>query len=277
MVAIKDTGESEVAAVQPAVAPAVLHPIHAWWTVIILMSLQVVSLLDRNIMLLMIIEVRIDLGLNDFQISVLQGAAFTAFYAIAGLFIGVLVDRYSARRIIYVCVTVWSLAATACGLAKGYWGMMVARMVTGIGEGGINPSAVALIMSTFPKNRVSLPASLFTISGSLGLGLAFFGGGVLLEMFTERSVPGLEDFAPWRQVVIVTAVPGLILALFAFTLLESRPLAKKTTSTLESWKEVWRFLASERQLFSRLGACRVIGLRPFRPGHYGRHLRGTRL
>src|SRR5205814_3139223 len=83
--------------------------LQAWWAVIVLMTLQTVSLIDRNILSLMIIEVRHDLGLSDFQVSLLTGLAFSGFYCIAGLVLGALVDRHSIRRVLYISVTIWSL------------------------------------------------------------------------------------------------------------------------------------------------------------------------
>jgi MFS family permease len=246
----QETGKS--AELDLATAPATLHPIHAWWTVGVLALLQTLSLLDRHILSLMIIEVRTDMGLDDFQVSLLHGLAFTGFYFISLIFMGRLVDSYPARRILYFTVTLWSLAASSCGLVKSYWGMMAARMVTGVGEGSVSPSAQSVIASLFPKSRVSFPMSLFLLSGALGIGLSYFGGGLLLEALTAKSAPGLEGLAPWRQVLIVTAAPGIVIAFLSFTLLEKRPLTGGSISTAESWREMGRFLSVERQLFTRL-------------------------
>jgi len=232
---------------------AVRHPMRAWGAVIVLMIFQTVALVDRNILSLMVIEVRRDLGLNDFQVSLLQGFAFSGFYCIAGLFIGGLVDRYPAKRLlIYICVTIWSCAATTVGFVRSFLGILLARMMTGAGQGGISPAAQVLIASLFPKNRVSTPMSLFVVSGALGIGLSYFGGGLLLEAITARSLPGLEAFAPWRQVVIVTAVPGLLLAFLSFTLPSSKAHGEKTAFTPISWREFGSFLSAERSLMVRL-------------------------
>lgn len=44
-------------------------PASAWWTVFILMIFQIVSMIDRQVISVLIPEMRADLGLNDFQIS----------------------------------------------------------------------------------------------------------------------------------------------------------------------------------------------------------------
>jgi MFS family permease len=246
-----DQGTGDAGELDPARAAATLYPVHAWWTVGILSLFQALSLLDRHILSLMVIEVRKDMGLDDFQISLLQGLAFTGFYFISLIFMGRVVDSYPARRILYFTVTLWSLAASACGLAKSFWGMMAARMVTGIGEGSVSPAAQTVIASLFPQSRVSFPMSLFLLSGALGMGLSYFGGGLLLEALAAKSAPGLAGIAPWRQVLIVTSAPGLLIAFLSFTLLEKRPLSRGVT-TAESWREMAQFLSVERQLFTRL-------------------------
>jgi MFS family permease len=253
-VAFKDRDTAGFAAtsdVSPLNVDAAYRPLRAWGILVILMTLQVLSLLDRNILSLMIIEVRKDLGLTDFQVSLLQGLAFSAFYCTFGLFIGALVDRYPARRIIYISVTVWSLAATAAGFVRTFWGMMFARMLTGAGEGGVTPASQVMIATLFPKNRVSLPMSLFSVCGAIGIGLSYAGGGLLLDALTARSLPALGALAPWRQVLIVTAVPGLLLAFLSLFVPNNRP-AHAASGAPQTWREFIRFFIAERNLYGRL-------------------------
>ena len=231
------------------------HPFLAWWTVVVLAVFQTVSLIDRNILSLVLIEIRRDLHLNDFELSLLQGLALSCAYGLAGVLVGGLMDRVRLPRILYVCVTCWSLAAVAVGLARNYWGMMFSRMLTGAGEGGITPVGQVMIVSLFPKNRVSLPMSIFFTSGAIGIGLSYFGGGLLLEALTARPIPGLESLAPWRQVLLITALPGLLVALLSFTLRDAVPRRIASHSTLRGWGEFGRFLAAERKLFGRLIAA----------------------
>jgi MFS family permease len=199
----------------------------------------------------MIIEVRNDLGLNDFEVSLLTGLAFSGFYCIAGLVLGALVDRHAIKRVLYFSVTVWSLAVAATGLAKSFWSVAAARMLTGVAEAGVNPGGQALISSAFPRSKVSLPMSLFAVSGTLGIGLSFFTGGLLLEAFTAHSIPGLESLAPWRQVMVAVGLPGLLFAFLAFTLKDTRS-RPQTTSAPTTWRSFARFLFAERNLFVRI-------------------------
>jgi hypothetical protein len=67
----------------------------AWLSVIILLLVGILSYLDRLVISLMVGPIRASLHVTDFQIGLLQGVAFGLFYALFGLPIGWLVDRYS--------------------------------------------------------------------------------------------------------------------------------------------------------------------------------------
>src|SRR4051812_2861218 len=75
-------------------------PAAAWWTVAVLTFLYALSLMDRQILSLMVDHIRRDLGVSDFAIGLLNGLAFAFFYVIFGLAFGVASDRYSRRGII---------------------------------------------------------------------------------------------------------------------------------------------------------------------------------
>src|SRR3546814_11986267 len=93
----------------------------AWAMLAVLIGLLMLSFIDRQIISLMVDPIRADLGVDDFQISLLQGAAFGIFYVLCGLPIGWLVDRFSRRWVIWAGVTIWSLSTEASGLADSHW------------------------------------------------------------------------------------------------------------------------------------------------------------
>jgi len=226
------------------------RPLTAWWAVFVVVLFNIVSLIDRNIIAVMIPEIRADLGLNDFQISLVQGMAFALFYGIVGLFIGGLVDRYSRRWIMYAGISLWSLAAAGTGLAANYMQMFLARMMVGVGEGAISPSAQSLLAGIFPRHRLATPISAFVAAGVIGIGLSFALGGGLLEHFTRSPLGGpFVSLAPWRQVLVVIALPGLLVAFLAFTVREP---SRTAPSDVVSWRGFLAFFGEHRRLIGGL-------------------------
>lgn len=228
------------------------HPFAAWWTVGVLMVLNACSLIDRQIISMLVVDMKVDMGLTDFQIGLLQGLAFALFYSIFGLALGSIIDRYPKRLVVYLCITVWSISASITGLARGFGTMMLARMGVGAGEGGVNPASQSLIASIFPNGKISLPMSMFVGSGSIGMALSYLVGGVLLDAVSKRSFPGMDGLAPWRQVMILTSLPGIVIALLAFTLSEPHAARTRQRDDRTSWRDFRRFLARERSLYARL-------------------------
>ncbi|MFP3498187.1 hypothetical protein SB759_28610, partial [Pseudomonas sp. SIMBA_059] len=57
----------------------------AWYMTAVLFLLYWLSLLDRLVISLLVDPIRRDLGITDFELSLLQGFAFGLFYAVCGL------------------------------------------------------------------------------------------------------------------------------------------------------------------------------------------------
>lgn len=216
----------------------------AWWAVVVTMIFQIVSMIDRVVVSVLIPEIRADLLLNDFQISLVQGMAFALFYGAVGLLIGGLVDRYPRRLIMFGGVLIWSIAAAATGYARTYVHLFLGRLMVGFGEGAISPASQSLISGIFPRHRLSTPISCFTAAGVAGVSLSFALGGLLLDRFTHAPLGGpLAGLDPWRQVLIVTGLPGIAVALLAFTITEpKRPTESAAYARDAAWPAFFRFL-----------------------------------
>lgn len=200
-----------------------------WRTVVILLILALVSMLDRQIISLLVDPIKADLDLSDTQISLLQGFAFTLFYSTAAIPLGWAVDRYPRRIICYLGVTVWSLGAAACGLAASFWQLFLARITVGAGEASLNPASVSLISDIFPRESVGRAMGVYGSAISLGSGLALVLGGLVVDIFAGQGTidfPLIGGVAPWQAVFIVTGLPGLAIAFLAFLLTDPRPKAE---------------------------------------------------
>lgn len=223
----------------------------AWFSVAILLVVAIMSYLDRQIIALMVEPIRLSLGVTDFQIGLLQGVAFGLFYALFGLPIGWLVDRYSRRKIIYFGMTIWSVAAGACGLASNYWQLLLARFGVGIGEASLSPAAYSMIADLFPPRRLALALGVFATGSSIGGALAYMAGGALIQYFENMgatALPVLGVLQPWQMVFLVTGLPGVFIALLMFLVPE--PVRKHRAAQKEGLdKGVIHFLRSHKRYF----------------------------
>lgn len=194
-------------------APA---PLRAWLAVLVLSTCYVFSLLDRLIISLLVEPMKHSLSLSDVQIGLLQGSAFAIFYATMGVPLGRLADRVNRRNLIAWSIAFWGLCTAASGLARGFVGLLAARVGVGAGEAALTPAAYSIIGDSFKGDRLGRAMGVYTVGGAIGSGIALLIGGATyrqLETLGPVMVPGIGSLEPWQATLVVVGLPGLLLAL----------------------------------------------------------------
>ena len=164
--------------------------VRAWTVVVLLLLAYAVSLIDRQVLSLLVQPIKASLDISDTQISLLHGLAFAIFYTMFGILIGRAVDKYNRRNIIVAGITLWCLATIACGLASSFAGLFIARMFVGVGEATLSPAAFSMIADYFPPERRARAMSVFSTGVFVGSGLALILGGAAIEATGQYS--GIE-------------------------------------------------------------------------------------
>ena len=186
---------------------------YGWLVVGILMFAYTISFVDRQIMALLIQPIKADLQVNDTLIGLLHGLAFAVFYTIFGIPIGRLADRKSRKWIIIVGISVWSAMTAACGLARSFAQLLIARIGVGVGEATLSPSAYSMISDYFPQQIRGRALSVYGMGIFVGSGLAFLLGGKVVAYTMNAdvfSVPLFGSLRPWQMAFILVALPGLL-------------------------------------------------------------------
>ncbi len=70
-------------------------------------------------------------------------SAFAYPYLVCQIIGGWFGDRFGARRTLVVCGLTWAVATLLTGLVSGFWSMVAARVLLGLGEGATFPAATA--------------------------------------------------------------------------------------------------------------------------------------
>jgi MFS family permease len=181
------------------------------------------SLIDRQILSLLVAPMKHDLNINDTRIGLLQGLSFALFYTLAGLPLGKLADSHSRRRIITTGVVAWSLLTAACSAARNFWSLFFTRMGVGVGEAALSPAAFSLIADAFPAGQLGLALSFYSMGIYIGSGMAMIVGGSVVQSLSHRpelTLPLLGTIASWRATFLVVGLPGLLIALLTLTIRE---------------------------------------------------------
>jgi predicted MFS family arabinose efflux permease len=173
------------------------------WLLIVLLSANFgVVFFDRNTISYLGSFIQKDLSLSNAQLGYIA-AAFSFSWAIAGLFMGALVDKYGKRKLMLVAATVvFSLASVLSGFAAGFVALMGARLLMGIAEGGIMPITQTLIASDVPHERRGLAQGL----------TQNFGANLLANSLGPLVIVWMGVHYGWRNAFFLSAIPGLIMA-----------------------------------------------------------------
>jgi MFS family permease len=181
------------------------------------------SLIDRQILSLLVAPMKRDLHISDTRVGLLQGLSFALFYTLAGLPLGKLADSYSRRRLITAGIVAWSLMTAACSAAKDFWSLFFTRMGVGVGEAALSPAAFSLIADSFPPGQLGLALSFYSMGIYFGSGLAMIVGGSVIQSLSrapEIVLPILGSIASWRATFLVVGLPGLLIAFLTLTIRE---------------------------------------------------------
>lgn len=258
---------------------------YGWYVVAILCLCNMIAFVDRQIINLLVEDIKVDLAITDTEISLLQGLAFALFYAATAVPLGRLADTANRRWIISIGILIWTAAAAACGLARTFWQLFIARTFVGVGEATLTPSGFSMLADLFKPERVSLPISVFTGSTFFGSGIALLAGGFVIATLDKHDVvtlPLLGVMQPWEAAFIIAAIPGIFVALL-FLLTIQEPARRQSPNVAAmtdkpTLGEVAAFVAKNAGVFTAVfGGVSVLAavqfcLGAWVPAHFIRNL-----
>ncbi len=187
----------------------------AWYALSILFVINALNFFDRQIIGAVGEPIRVEFGLGDASLGALN-TAFTLLYAIIGLPLGKLADKYSRKKILTIGVFVWSLMTAASGLAQNFWQIFAMRLGVGVGEATCAPAASSLIGDYFPSEKRGRAMSFFMLGLPVGLALSFAVSGAVAKNYG------------WRAAFFVAGIPGLLCVLAVFFIKEPKRGAVET-------------------------------------------------
>ncbi len=197
---------------EPAkMAAQVVTPAYRAWVLFILVVVYTFNFIDRQIVGILAIPIKAELGLSDVQLSLMGGLAFALFYTFLGIPIAILADRRSRVKIMTAALVVWSAMTAVCGLAQNFLQLFLARLGVGVGEAGGVAPAYSLIADYFPSDQRARALSIYSFGIPIGSALGILLGGVL------------TSYLDWRSAFIIVGLLGVLIApVFLFTVREPR-------------------------------------------------------
>ena len=175
-------------------------PPRGWLMLGVLLLVNVLNYVDRQLPFILAESIKRDLGLSDTQLGLLTGLAFALCYSLAALPLARLADRWSAKKTLALSICFWSAMTAFGGLARNFVQLSLTRTGVALGEAGSTPASHALIA------RVIAP-------GSRGRALGIFSMGAPIGTMLGMAVGGwIADAASWRTALVVAGASGFLIA-----------------------------------------------------------------
>nr|WP_186827507.1 MFS transporter [Comamonas testosteroni] len=217
---------------------------------LVLLFVYAMSMIDRQIMGVLIQPIKQEMGVSDSAMGLLTGLAFALFYSVLAVPFGRFADRTNRRNLIAWCCGAWSIATGLCGMAVGYWSLTAARVGVAVGEAGSTAASTSMIADVYPPEQRSRAMSVFSLGphfGSLvGLGVGAW----------------IAQHYGWRAAFLWLAVPGVLIALvLRLTCREplrgAQEVRPATQVAAEKFSDVMRALRRNKA-FVWLGAAGMV-------------------
>ncbi|MFJ1570912.1 MFS transporter [Pseudomonas sp. NPDC088322] len=178
-------------------------------TVVFLLLIGVVNYLDRSALSIANTSIQKDMMISPSQMGILL-SAFSIAYAFAQLPMGMIIDRLGSKIALGASLLAWSVAQTTFGLVNSFAGFMGLRVLLGIGEAPMFPSAAKALSEWFDANERGTPTGIVWSSTCLGPCLA----PPLLTLLMVNY--------GWRGMFIITGLLGVVLAVCWLTFYKSK-------------------------------------------------------
>ena len=181
--------------------------LYVGYVVFLLFLVNAANYGQRMIISILLPAIKADIVLSDRQLGILMGGGFALFYAIAGVPLARLADRSVRRTFLAGAVVFWSSATALFGMTQSFVQMLMARVALGVGESVCIPTSHSLITDYVSHEKRPFALGMHSTGGVVGVTLSLMLGGYLAATLG------------WRNAMLLSAIPGFVLAILLFATL----------------------------------------------------------
>lgn len=196
-------------------------PAYSWYVLGVLVVVYILNFIDRQILSILAVDIKRHFDLTDDQLGFLGGAAFAVFYALFGVPLGRLADRWHRVRLLTIGLVLWSSMTAISGMARNYVSLSFARMGVGVGEATASPTAYSLISDYFPARKRGTALAIYSSGLYIGGGVSLLIGAKISQVW-DATYPGggVAGLVGWQAAFLAVGLPGVLLAMWVASLRE---------------------------------------------------------
>ena len=166
-----------------------------------------------------------------------------------------------------------------CGLAQQLWQLFAARALVGAAKSVKGPCSMSMIADLVPHEKLPRAFAIYQLGITGGMAGALVIGGILLSVFAGMpplSLPGGLVVRDWHMVLLVTGLPGLLLALLMFATVKEPARRDRKSAAAVPLRDVLGFLSLNWKFYAPLflsiavSSVESYGLQAWRPMFFER-------
>ncbi len=217
---------------------------YSWYVLFVLVLVYILNFIDRQILSILAVDIKADLGLTDSELGYLAGAAFAVFYALFGIPLGRLADNWNRKKLLTAGLALWSAMTAVSGFATDKLTLTLARMGVGVGEASASPTAYSLISDYFPKRQRATALAIYSSGLYIGGGVSLLIGAKIGQVW-NAAYPGGGPLGlvGWQAAFLAVGIPGILMALWVASLREPVRGAMDGVASPSSARPFANFLA----------------------------------
>ena len=194
----------------------------AWYALALIGLSQAVSMMDRQILSILMPRIKADLQVGDAEMGLLYGTVFGLFYAIFSLPLGRLADGWNRTKQLGLSVLGWTGMTALGGAANSFSVLAISRLGVGIGEASVQPAGFSILFDVFPKHKRGMVSAVMAAAVALGMGSALWLGGTVADYWDQAYalIDAPLGLKGWQAAFIAASIPGFILGILLLKMKE---------------------------------------------------------
>jgi DHA2 family multidrug resistance protein len=129
---------------------------------------------------------------------------------------GWLAARFGRKRFFILCIILFTVSSVLCGSSPSLGVLILFRALQGVGGGGLQPMAQAILADTFPPQKRGMAFALYGITAVLAPTIGPTLGGWITYSYS------------WRWIFYINLPIGLLTAFLVFRMVEDPPYLKQS-------------------------------------------------
>lgn len=205
------------------------------------------SFLFRNVNSVVFPELTQQFGLSPGTLGLLTSAYFITF-AGAQLPLGILMDRYGPRRVNASMLLVAAAGAAVFSVASGLPGLLLGRMLIGMGVAVCLMSSMTAFVIWFPRERTATLFGWMLLIGSCG------------ALSATKPVEMLLRAMDWRSLFLLFSAMAVLASLSIFWFVPEKPVVRAPATLREQIAVVGNLFRQRRFWSIAFSAALVQGV-----------------